>query len=100
MIFKASGIDAQSSGSGAAARALLAEGRFDVIVSDVRMPDGDGVELLARLRASGDRTPFVFMTGYATIDAAQAKALGAAGFLRKPFEMSDFLSTVRAAVGR
>ena len=94
------GIATQTSNGGRAAWALLSQSRFDVVVSDVRMPDGDGVELLKRLRDSGDHTPFLLMTGFATFNAEQAAGLGASGFLRKPFELEHFVATVRSVAQR
>jgi len=65
--------------------------RPDAIISDVRMPNGDGVELLKRLRASQFATPpaFVFMTGYADITSDEVAKLGAQGMIGKPFKLQE-----------
>ncbi|MCB9604005.1 MAG: response regulator [Sandaracinus sp.] len=57
---------------------------FDVVVCDVRMPSMDGPTFLRRLRARGDRTPFVFLTGYGDYSDRELLALGATAVLGKP----------------
>ncbi|MFH1419592.1 MAG: sigma-54 dependent transcriptional regulator [Planctomycetota bacterium] len=70
---------------------------FDVIVSDLKMPDMDGLELLRSLRSSGVETPFVLMTAYASVPTAvEAMKLGAFDYIQKPFE-ADAIALV---VGR
>lgn len=60
---------------------------FGCIVSDVRMPGVDGIELLKRLKAAGSRFPILMMTGHGDVPlAVEAMKLGAVDFLEKPFE--------------
>ncbi|MBI5263781.1 MAG: response regulator transcription factor FixJ [Bradyrhizobium sp.] len=60
---------------------------FGCVVSDVRMPGIDGIELLKRLKAEGSRFPIVMMTGHGDVPlAVDAMKLGAVDFLEKPFE--------------
>jgi two-component system, LuxR family, response regulator FixJ len=60
---------------------------FGCVVSDVRMPGIDGIELLKRLKASHSALPVVIMTGHGDIPlAVEAMKLGAVDFLEKPFE--------------
>src|SRR5580698_4294267 len=57
------------------------------VVSDVRMPDIDGIELLKRLKTSGSLFPVVIMTGHGDVPlAVEAMKLGAVDFVEKPFE--------------
>lgn len=60
------------------------ENRVDVILSDVRMPTGDGVWLLDSLKKLGDIPPFFFITGYADVGAEEAIAKGAREMVSKP----------------
>lgn len=70
--------------SGDEAYELLRETKVDLIISDIRMPNGDGVSLLKRLREEGDRTPLIFITGFADIEKEEALKLGASAILSKP----------------
>jgi two-component system nitrogen regulation response regulator NtrX len=80
-----------------AARALdLARSEpFDLIFSDVVMPDKDGIALLEDMRAAGVTTPVVMISGQATLDmAVRATRLGALDFLEKPLSTEKLLLTV------
>lgn len=73
------------------ARAALAEGGFDVMVSDLRLPGGLGTDLLPL----AGRTPVLIMTGYASVrSAVDAMKRGAADYLPKPFDPDELLSLV------
>lgn len=70
----------------------LAKRSYDVVLLDVALPDGDGVALLERMRASSNETPVIMMSGHATIDAAvRATRLGAIDFLEKPLSTDRLL---------
>jgi DNA-binding NtrC family response regulator len=75
---------------GCAALQELQERNFDAIISDQRMPEMSGQELLAAMQSQGIRTPFIMITAYGTIDqAVQAMQLGATDFISKPFSTED-----------
>jgi two-component system, chemotaxis family, chemotaxis protein CheY len=76
--------------------ALAASGGVDLVLCDYCLPGGTGVELLARLRASGVDAPFVLVTGVAEV-AAGAEAPGVADRLTKPVD-SRRLATCLAGV--
>src|ERR1017187_8120875 len=68
---------------------------FDLIFSDVVMPDKDGIALLGEMRAAGVATPVVMISGQATLDmAVRATKLGALDFLEKPLSTEKLLLTV------
>jgi len=72
--------------------------RFDVIVSDLKMPGADGIELLRHLRGRGVETPFVLMTAYASVPTAvEAMKLGAFDYIQKPFEADAIALVVERA---
>jgi two-component system, LuxR family, response regulator FixJ len=74
---------------------------FGCVVSDVRMPDIDGIELLKRLKAGGSLFPVVIMTGHGDVPlAVEAMKLGAMDFLEKPFEDDRMIGMIEAALRR
>ena len=84
---------------GSAALTLLARHRPAAVVTDFKMPEMDGLELLGRLRAADDQLPVLIMTAYGTVDAAvQAMKQGAFDFIQKPFEGEQLVMAVRRAV--
>jgi signal transduction histidine kinase/putative methionine-R-sulfoxide reductase with GAF domain len=88
---------AQASGA-AEALEYAARERWDVIVSDVTMPQLDGPALVRRLRERGDLTPVVLVSGRVDADGlAHAQASGAVAVLAKPFDTSTLLAAVAAA---
>jgi two-component system, LuxR family, response regulator FixJ len=71
------------------------------IVTDVRMPGIDGIELIRRLKERGITLPVIVITGHADVPmAVEAMKEGAIDFLEKPFGDEVFLTTVREALSR
>ena len=69
------------------------------VITDVRMPDMDGLELVRRLKASGRPLPAIVMTGHGDIAlAVEAMKAGAADFIEKPFDDTILLKAVDAAL--
>jgi two-component system response regulator FixJ len=76
----------------------LPDADFGCVVSDVRMPDVDGIELLKRLK-TGKTFPVVIMTGHGDVPlAVEAMKLGAVDFLEKPFEDDRLIAMIDAAL--
>lgn len=72
---------------------------FGCVVSDVRMPGVDGIELLKRLKASRNALPVLIMTGHGDVPlAVEAMKLGAIDFLEKPFEDERLIGMVETAL--
>src|SRR5688572_115983 len=68
---------------------------YDLVLFDVALPDGDGVTLLERVRASHNDVPVLMMSGHATVDAAvRATKLGATDFLEKPVSTDRLLVVI------
>ena len=73
----------------------LAKRTYDLALFDVALPDGDGVDLLKRIRGGGVDMPVVMMSGHATVDAAvRATRLGALDFLEKPLSTDRLLLVI------
>lgn len=74
---------------------------FGCVVSDVRMPGLDGIDLLKRLKQDHRALPIVVMTGHGDIPlAVEAMKLGAIDFLEKPFEDERLLNAITTALSR
>jgi DNA-binding response OmpR family regulator len=82
----------------AAQSMLLAEGaRFDAVLLDIGLPDGDGRELCAKLRRSGLRMPILMLTGAdAEADIVKGLDAGANDYIAKPFRLNELLARLRA----
>jgi two-component system, LuxR family, response regulator FixJ len=73
--------------------------KFGCVVSDVRMPGLDGIELLKRMKTLNSLFPIVIMTGHGDIPlAVEAMKLGAVEFLEKPFEDDRLIGVIEAAI--
>src|ERR687894_112466 len=87
--------------SGARALELLRQGPADLIISDVKMPDMNGIELLRRLREFLPDAAVVMMTAFATVETArEAFKLGADDFIQKPFDVDELKLIVEKALER
>lgn len=71
------------------------------VVTDVRMPEMSGIDLLRRLRESGSDMPVIIITGHGDIPlAVEAMKFGAADFFEKPYDDDALLAAVRSALNR
>jgi DNA-binding NtrC family response regulator len=85
--------------SAAAALASLERGVWDLVLSDIRLPDLSGVQVLERVRQTSPDTPVILLTAYASTETAiQAIKLGAFDYVLKPFDVDDLKLTVRRAL--
>ncbi len=74
---------------------------YDLVLLDVRMPDGSGLELLPKIRKHRPQLPVVMVTGYASIDSAvDAIRQGASDYLAKPFTPDEIYATASRAIRR
>lgn len=88
-------------GSGAQALAEVGSFRPDLIVLDVMLPDGSGLETCARLRRDGCMAPVVFLTARdATEDKVKGLTVGGDDYVTKPFSLEELIARVRAVLRR
>ena len=87
--------------NGADALELLAHDSADLVISDVRMPEMDGLDFVAAVRRFNLRCQVIFISGYCEKDALKsALRLGAVDFLEKPLKLDELEASVRSAIGR
>ncbi len=85
----------------AEARAALAHSRFDLIVLDLGLPDGNGLTLLGELRERSDATPVLILTARDGVEErVRGLDLGADDYLAKPFSVAELEARVRALLRR
>jgi two-component system, OmpR family, response regulator QseB len=83
------------------ARAALETSKFDVVVLDLMLPDGSGLDLLKEKRAAGDLTPIVLLTALDRVaDRVKGLDTGADDYIGKPFDLDELVARVRAAARR
>jgi two-component system response regulator AtoC len=90
------GIDSFHVLSAADALVELARVYYDIVITDLRMPGTDGMELLRSIHLKYPEVPVIMMSAHGTVPlAVEAMRAGAADFVMKPFERTDLLATVR-----
>lgn len=95
----AEGYEVETVSNGRAALERLEEQRFNLLVTDLKMPGMSGLEVLQSLRACQPELPVVLITGYAAIDnAVEAMKNGATDYLSKPFANEELISKVKNAI--
>jgi len=94
------GYEVTNAADAAEARAARDEGKFDLILLDIWMPDTDGISLLREWSEHGELDcPVVIMSGHGTVDTAvEATRLGAFDFVEKPLSIAKLLRTVERAI--
>ncbi|HVE56572.1 MAG TPA: sigma-54 dependent transcriptional regulator [Pyrinomonadaceae bacterium] len=101
VIFKGEGYAVETAANGHAALTELKKNPFDLIISDVRMPDMDGIALLKAVRELPLDVGIVLTTAFGTIDTArEAFKLGADDFIQKPFNNEELKLIVRRTLER
>jgi DNA-binding response OmpR family regulator len=90
-----------SAGTTEAAARAVANGKFDTIVLDLRLPDRDGLDFLRDLRGAGNTTPVLILTARGALEERVAGLnAGADDYLAKPFAFAELIARIRALVRR
>jgi two-component system response regulator PilR (NtrC family) len=94
------GLDVDAADSVGSARSLLARNRYALCLTDMRLPDGTGIELVREVAARGD-TPIAVITAYGSAEnAVAALKAGAFDYLAKPVDLDQLRLLVRSALAR
>jgi len=79
---------------------MMEKEQFDVVLTDLKMPDMDGITVLETIKKRWPETQVIVITGYQTVDTAvKSIKLGAFDYIEKPFTPDALLSAVAAALG-
>ncbi len=94
------GYEVTAAADGGAGIRLLGERPFDFVLTDLKLPDVSGIEVLAASREAQPGVPVVVLTGFGTVGTAvEAMKLGAWDFLEKPLEIDDLSRLIERAMG-
>jgi DNA-binding response OmpR family regulator len=95
--FETEGFHVLTAASSAEVRELLTKEQPDAIVLDTILPDGNGLDVLTELRASGSKIPVMMLTGWdRTSDIVRGLKLGANDYMSKPFDTEELLARLEA----
>jgi two-component system response regulator AtoC len=88
-----------SAGGACDALELIKSAQFDLVISDLRMPECDGVSFLEALRQKGNNVPVIILTAYGEVDTyLAAMNAGATEYLNKPIHSDELLKIVRSCL--
>jgi two-component system response regulator FixJ len=100
-LLKTAGIEARGFESAKAFLEILPQIKSGCIITDVRMPEITGIDLLRRVKESGVDIPVIVITGHGDISlAVEAMKIGAVDFLEKPFDDDLLVASVRSALNK
>jgi two-component system, LuxR family, response regulator FixJ len=98
-LLETAGIEVQTYDSAVAFLKVAPEVRVGCVITDVKMPDMSGIDLLRRLKELKIEAPVIVITGHGAVPlAVEAMKIGAADFLEKPFDDEALLASVRSAL--
>jgi DNA-binding NtrC family response regulator len=93
------GYDVDSCANGLLALAQVQKATYDIIITDLKMPELDGIGFLAALKEKGCESKIIMMTAYASVDTAvEAMQNGAYDYIQKPFDADEILILVERAL--
>ena len=98
-LLRREGFDVVTATSRAAGLAVLATETLQLVISDLRLPDGDGLDVVRAARGLGVPVPVIVVTGYPSDETRRAAlAAGATTFLAKPIAAAVLLTMIRSSV--
>ncbi|MFH2054628.1 MAG: response regulator, partial [bacterium] len=82
-----------------AANSVMDEALFDLVVTDLMLPDGSGIDIIKKISSTTPDTSVIMLTGHGSVDTAvDALKLGAADYITKPFNNDELLTTIDRAL--
>ncbi len=99
-VLRIAGYDIDTSADGQSALKMIDEKKYDLILTDLKMPGMDGIEVMSEIKKRLPGTRVIVVTGYSTLDTAvKAIKMGAHNYIEKPFSPETLLAAVRDALG-
>lgn len=93
------GYDVTLAGTGIEGMELTKENHYDLILTDLKMPDMDGMEFLMMIKETQPEAKVILITGYSTVEhAEEALRLGASNYVEKPFTPDILIAAVKEAL--
>ncbi|HEX9943190.1 MAG TPA: sigma-54 dependent transcriptional regulator [Thermoanaerobaculia bacterium] len=101
LLFQGEGYEAATARSVEEARRCIERGSYDLVLCDILMPDGNGLDLLREIKGCDGSPPVIMMTAYtSTKSAIEAMKLGAADYVSKPFDVDELKIVAQKALER
>ncbi len=98
-VLEPEGFEVDVTARGDEALEMMQSKQYDVVLTDLKMPDMDGLEVLKEIKKRWPEVQVIIITGYGTISTAvQAIKLGAYDYIEKPFTPEDILNVVKKAL--
>lgn len=98
-ILRPAGYDIDTSADGMNALRMIGAKKYDLVLTDLKMPNMDGLEVMAAIKKRLPSAKVIIVTGYSTLDnAVKATLTGAYNYIEKPFSPESLLSVVREAL--
>jgi DNA-binding response OmpR family regulator len=94
------GYEADGAEDGATGLALLSRRRYDLIITDLRMPNMSGWDVVEAVRQSVPTMPFIVISGFLTDDDVKRAAPAGVWLLHKPFQLADMKRAIRQTISR
>ncbi len=95
------GFQVQTATNGADALGQIRDNDFNVLILDVKMPEIDGLDLMAQVKGKHPSLPVILFTGHASVaDAERGLTEGAFEYIMKPIDIEELVEKIRSAVGR
>ena len=104
-LFDLHGLSCETAKDGLEALEKIKQRFYSIVISDIRMPNMTGTELLREIRnlqsESGDKSKVILMTAYSTAEIQEkSKTMGADEFILKPFDIKDFMEKLYLVAGK
>ncbi|MCX7830861.1 MAG: sigma-54 dependent transcriptional regulator, partial [Acidobacteria bacterium] len=99
ILFEKEGFEAETAESGESALKLTSENTYDLVLSDIRMGNVSGLDLLREIKSDNNPPQVILMTAYASTETAiEALKLGAIDYIIKPFDVNELIHRVKNAI--